>query len=69
MLAQQSSIEVADYGQTIQLRQQFAADALVQAEAAEDLASLSRRQQTEPMAAAAEVIQSSSTLMLFKGAE
>ncbi|MEM1307999.1 MAG: hypothetical protein AAGF98_00610 [Cyanobacteria bacterium P01_H01_bin.153] len=69
MAAQQSSLQVAEYGQTIQLRQQFAADAVVQAEAAEDLASLSRRQQTEPMAAAAEVIQSSSTLVLFKGAE
>lgn len=69
MAAQQSSLQVAEYGQTIQLRQQFAADAVVQAEAAEDLAALSRRQQTEPMAAAAEVIQSSSTLVLFKGAE
>jgi hypothetical protein len=65
MLAQQSSIEVAGYGQTIQLRQQFAADAVVQAEAAEELAAMSRRQQTEPMAAAAEVLQSSSTLVLF----
>ena len=69
MAAQQSSLQVAEYGQTIQLRQQFAADAVVQAEAAEDLAALSRRQQTEPMAAAAEVIQSSSTLVLFKGTE
>jgi hypothetical protein len=65
MLAQQSSIEVAGYGQTIQLRQQIAADAVVQAEAAEELAALSRRAQTEPMAAAAEVIQSTSTLVLF----
>jgi hypothetical protein len=66
MLAQQSSIDVASYGQTIQLRQQFAADALVQAEAAEDLAAMSRRQQTAPMAAAAEVMQGTSMLMLFK---
>jgi|GEM_PF-2904667 len=65
MLAQQSSIQVAGYGQTIQLRQQFAADAVVQAEAAEELAAMSRRAQTEPMAAAAEVIQSSSTLVMF----
>jgi len=65
MLAQQSSIDVASYGQTIQLRQQFAADAVVQAEAAEDLAAMSRRQQTQPIAAAAEVLQSSSMLMLF----
>jgi hypothetical protein len=65
MLAQQSSIDVAEYGQTIQLRQQFAADAVVQAEAAEELAAMSRRSQTESMAAAAEVIQSSSTLLLF----
>jgi hypothetical protein len=65
MLAQQSSIDVAGYGQTLQLRQQFAADAVVQAEAAEELAAMSRRAQTEPMAAAAEVMQSTSTLVMF----
>ena len=65
MLAQQSSLDVAQYGQTIQLRQQFAADALVQAEAAEELSTLNRRQNSDDIAAAAEVIQSSATLLLF----
>ena len=65
MEAQRASLEVASYGQTIQLRQQIAADALVQAEAAEELASLNRRENAAEMAGAAEVIQASSTLLLF----
>ena len=65
MEAQLASIGVAEYVQTIQLRQQVAADALVQAEAAEELSALNRRENSEEMGAAAEVIRSSATLLLF----
>lgn len=66
MEAQLASIGVAEYGQTIQLRQQIAADALVQTEAAEELAALNRRENSAEMGAAAEVIKSSATLLLFE---
>ena len=65
MEAQVASIATAEYGQTIQLRQQVAADALVQTEVAEELAALNRRENSEEMGAASEVIRSSSTLLLF----
>ena len=65
MDAQAASLDVAAYGQTIQLRQQIAADALVQSEAAEELSALNRRANAEQMAGAADVLQSSSTLLMF----
>ncbi|MEM1291122.1 MAG: hypothetical protein AAGH67_06600, partial [Cyanobacteria bacterium P01_H01_bin.162] len=65
MDAQAASLDVASYGQTIQLRQQIAADALVQSEAAEELSALNRRANAESMAGAADVMQSSSSLLMF----
>ena len=65
-LAQSSAIVVAQYGQSIQMRQQLAADSLVQIEAARELSALNRAQSRQGMAQAAEVINSSAGLVLFQ---
>ncbi|MBD2233708.1 hypothetical protein [Phormidium tenue] len=65
-LAQSSAIDVAQYGQSIQMRQQLAADSLVQIEAARELSALNRAQSRQGMAQAAEVINSSAGLVLFQ---
>ncbi|MBE9108146.1 hypothetical protein IQ273_01750 [Nodosilinea sp. LEGE 07298] len=65
-LAQSSAIDVAQYGQNIQMRQQLAADSLVQIEAARELSALNRAQSRQGMAQAAEVINSSAGLVLFQ---